>query len=220
MMLSVIIPVYNELDNIKAILTAVKKVDITKQIIVVDDFSTDGTRQYLENTQGIIKIFHEKNRGKGAAVRSALKVAEGDITLIQDADLEYSPEQYPRLLQYFREKKVKAVYGSRILGKGNFLLLSYYANRILTLLTNILYHTHITDMEICYKVVRTHLLKKLSLTSSRFDIDPEITCKILKQKEIIHEVPISYTGRKIGKKIGVKDGLQAVWSLVKWKFKS
>ena len=219
MKLSVIIPVYNEADNIKRILSAVENVKINKEIIVVDDFSTDGTREFLRKKQGIKLVFHKKNMGKGAAIRSALKIASGDFVIIQDADLEYSPNQYTRLFKPIEENSTKVVYGSRILGKGVFLKSSYYANRFLTLLTNVLFNGHITDMETCYKMIETKLLKNLNLTSSRFEIEPEITCKILKRKEKIVELPITYKGRKKGKKIGVKDGIQAIWNLIKWKFR-
>ncbi|NOR16409.1 glycosyltransferase [candidate division WOR-3 bacterium] len=219
MELSVIIPVYNEADNIKRILSAVENVKINKEIIVVDDFSTDGTREFLRKKQGIKLVFHRKNMGKGTAIRSALKIVSGDFVIIQDADLEYSPNQYTKLFKPIKENSTKVVYGSRILGKGVFLKSSYYANRFLTLLTNVLFNGHITDMETCYKMIETKLLKNLNLTSSRFEIEPEITCKILKRKEKIIELPIIYKGRKKGKKIGVKDGIQAIWNLVKWKFR-
>lgn len=219
MELSVIIPVYNEADNIKRILSAVENVKINKEIIVVDDFSTDGTREFLRKKQGIKLVFHKKNMGKGAAIRSALKIVSGDFVIIQDADLEYSPNQYTKLFKPIKENSTKVVYGSRILGKGVFLKSSYYANRFLTLLTNVLFNGHITDMETCYKMIETKLLKNLNLTSSRFEIEPEITCKILKRKEKIVELPITYKGRKKGKKIGVKDGIQAIWNLIKWKFR-
>jgi len=219
MELSVIIPVYNEADNIKRILSAVENVKINKEIIVVDDFSTDGTREFLRKKQGIKLVFHKKNMGKGTAIRSALKIVSGDFVIIQDADLEYSPNQYTRLFKPIKENSTKVVYGSRILGKGVFLKSSYYANRFLTLLTNVLFNGHITDMETCYKMIETKLLKNLNLTSSRFEIEPEITCKILKRKEKIVELPINYKGRKKGKKIGVKDGIQAIWNLIKWKLK-
>jgi glycosyltransferase involved in cell wall biosynthesis len=219
MELSVIIPVYNEADNIKRILSAVENVKINKEIIVVDDFSTDGTREFLRKKQGIKLVFHKKNMGKGTAIRSALKIVSGDFVIIQDADLEYSPNQYTKLFKPIKENSTKVVYGSRILGKGVFLKSSYYANRFLTLLTNVLFNGHITDMETCYKMIETKLLKNLDLTSSRFEIEPEITCKILKRKEKIVELPITYKGRKKGKKIGVKDGIQAIWNLIKWKFR-
>jgi len=219
MAVTVIIPVYNEKNNIETIIRLVERVGLAQEIIVVDDFSVDGTRDLLRKRKGIKTIFHEWNRGKGAAIRSGLQIASGDVVIIQDADLEYSPEQYPQLLRPIEEKRTSVVYGSRILGKGSFLKSSYFANRFLTLLTNILFSSYISDMETCYKVIRTELLRDLHLISSRFEIEPEITCKILKRKEKIVEIPISYTGRRKGKKIGVKDGIQAIWNLVKWKFK-
>lgn len=219
MEVTVIIPVYNEKNNIETIIRLVERVGLAQEIIVVDDFSHDGTRDLLRKRKGIKTVFHERNMGKGAAIRSGLQIASGDVVIIQDADLEYSPEQYPQLIKPIKEKRTNVVYGSRILGKGSFLKSSYFANRFLTLLTNILFSSHISDMETCYKVIRTELLRNLHLISSRFEIEPEITCKILKKGEKIVEIPISYTGRRKGKKIGVKDGIQAIWNLVKWKFK-
>lgn len=219
MKVSIIIPVYNEKQNISELLQAVEVVALDLEIIVVDDFSTDGTRDYLRKKKGINIVFHEKNMGKGAAIRSGLKVATGSVVIIQDADLEYSPSEYPKLLAPIKERKARVVYGSRILGKGEFLKLSYYANRLLTLLTNLLFNSQITDMETCYKVVETKLLRDLHLISSRFEIEPEITCKILKRRERICELPVTYKARKKGKKIGMKDGVQAIWNLIKWKFK-
>ncbi len=219
MKVSIIIPVYNEKQNIDKIITAVEAVDINKEIIVVDDFSTDSTREYLKTKTGIKIVLHEKNMGKGAAIRSGLRVVHGELVIIQDADLEYSPSEYPKLIKPIYERRARVVYGSRILGKGEFLKSSYYANRFLTLLTNLLFGGRITDMETCYKLIETKLLKELNLVSSRFEIEPEITCKILRHREKILELPIKYKGRKKGKKIGVKDGIQAVWNLIKWKFK-
>lgn len=219
MILSVIVPVFNEAQNIARVIKAVQEVSIDKEIIVVDDCSTDGTRKVLDTISGVKTIYHLKNTGKGSAIRSGLRVASGDVIIIQDADLEYSPAQFPRLVKPIQEQKTRVVYGSRLLGKGEFLPLSYLANRFLTLLTNILYNTYITDMETCYKAVDARLMRELNLVSSRFEIEPEITCKILRRKEPIQEVPISYRGRKKGKKIGPLDGIQAIWNLLKWKFK-
>ncbi len=219
MIVSVIIPVFNEAGNIARVIRTVQAVPLAKEILVVDDGSTDGTRDVLGSIPGITAIFHRKNEGKGSAIRSGLKIATGEIIIIQDADLEYSPAQYPRLLEPIQAHKTRVVYGSRILGKGEFLVLSYLANRFLTLLTNLLYNARITDMETCYKAVDARLFKELGLVSSRFEIEPEITCKILRRNEPIHEVPISYRGRRRGKKIGPVDGIQAIWNLLKWKFK-
>jgi glycosyltransferase involved in cell wall biosynthesis len=217
--LSVIIPVYNEVDHIEQVLHAVREVNISKEIIVVDDCSKDGTTRILRNYANIKTLFHPKNKGKGAAIRSGLAVTSGDYVIIQDADLEYSPEQYQFLLKPLDNRQTRAVYGSRILGRGTFIPSSYYANRFLTLLTNILYDSRLTDIETCYKVIDTSLIKSLQLTSSRFEIEPEITCKLLKRKEKIVELPITYQGRRKGKKIGAKDGIQAIWNIMKWKFR-
>jgi len=219
MKVSVIIPTYNEIDNIKKVLEIVEKVNVEKEIIVVDDLSNDGTREFIRRRKGIMTIYHDENLGKGAAIRSALEIASGDFVIIQDADLEYSPDEYPKLLEPLQKNQTRIVYGSRFLGKGDFLRTSYYANRFLTLLTNLLFGNHLTDMETCYKVMRTEILKNLHLVSSRFEIEPEITCKVLKKKEKIIEVPITYRGRRKGKKIGMRDGIQAIWNIVKWKFK-
>jgi glycosyltransferase involved in cell wall biosynthesis len=191
---------------------------LDKEIIVIDDCSSDGTRSILKNRQGIKLILHGKNMGKGAAIRSGLGSVTGDYVIIQDADKEYSPQDYVHLLKPVTEGKTRVVYGSRILGRGEFMKVSYFANRVLTLLTNLLFHSHLTDMETCYKLLRTNLLLGLKLTSSRFEVEPEITCKLLKKGERIFEIPIKYKARRKGKKIGAKDGVQAVWSLLKWKF--
>ncbi len=217
MKVSIIIPVYNEIQNIEQLLRQVAAVKIDKEIIVVDDFSTNGTRDYLKKRKDLETIFHEKNLGKGAAIRSGLNLASGDVVIIQDADLEYSPEEYPLLLEPIQAGRANVVYGSRMLGQGEFLKASYYANRFLTMLTNLLYNGRITDMETCYKVIDLKLIKDLNLISSRFEIEPEITCKILRRREKIVECPIKYRGRRKGKKIGAKDGIQAIWNLLKWK---
>lgn len=217
--MSVIIPVFNEKDHIETILERIKSVEIEKTIIVVDDLSTDGTRELIKHRKDIIVLLHTKNMGKGAAIRTGLKHAHSDITIIQDADLEYSPDDYYCLIEPLLKKQTRIVYGSRILGRGCFLPHSYLANRFLTLLTNVLYKAHMTDMETCYKMIETDLLKELDLISNHFEIEPEITCKILKKGEKIIEIPITYTGRREGKKIGVRDGIQAIWNIVKWKFR-
>lgn len=218
--LSVIVPIYNERDNIGRILAAIKRVEIEKEIILVDDFSTDGTRDCLKEIRDAKVIYHERNQGKGAGIRTGLAHATGDVVIIQDADLEYSPDDYPKLVQPVAEGRTRVVYGSRMLGRGKFLKRSYYANKFLSLLTNLLYHGRITDMETCYKVIDRKLMQNLGLVSSRFEIEPEITCKILKLRERVVEIPISYHGRTAGKKIGPKDGIQALWNLLKWKFKN
>jgi glycosyltransferase involved in cell wall biosynthesis len=219
-LLSVIIPVFNEKDHVEAILERIKAINIDKSIIVIDDLSTDGTREIIREHKDIIVLLHDRNRGKGAAIRTGLNHVQGTITIIQDADLEYSPDDYHRLIEPILQKRARVVYGSRILGHGRFLPHSYLANRFLTCLTNILYRAHITDMETCYKMIETDLLKDLGLISNRFEIEPEITCKILKKGEKIIELPIQYKGRRQGKKIGVLDGIQAIWNIIKWKFKT
>jgi len=218
-LLSVIIPVYNERDNIERLIQAVKDIDLKKEIIIVDDYSRDGTREYLKDVHDVKVLFHERNMGKGSAIRTGLKYATGDVVIIQDADLEYSPDDYPKLLEPIKKGFTKVVYGSRILGKGKFLKKSYFANRVLTLLTNLLFKGHITDMETCYKMIDRRLMQSLNLVSSRFEIEPEITCKLLQKGIKIFEVPISYSGRTEGKKIGLKDGIQAIWNIIKWKIR-
>ncbi len=218
MKISVIIPVYNERNHTSDVINAVEAVPIDKEIIVIDDYSSDGTRDILKNRQGIELILHRKNMGKGAAIRSGLESVTGDFVIIQDADMEYSPQDYIQLLKPVTEGKTRVVYGSRMLGKGEFMKASYFANRVLTMLKNLLFHSRLTDMETCYKLLRTNLLRSLNLTSSRFEVEPEITCKILKKGERIVEIPITYKARKKGKKIVAKDGVQAVWSLLKWRF--
>jgi glycosyltransferase involved in cell wall biosynthesis len=216
--ISVIIPVFNEKNHITEIIEAVEAVPLEKEIIVVDDCSSDGTRNILKSRKGIKTILHDRNLGKGAAIRSGLSLVAGDYVIIQDADLEYSPQEYVKLVKPIEDGVTRVVYGSRILGKGDFLKSSYIANRVLTLLTNLLFHSHLTDMETCYKLLETKLLRRLNLTAARFEIEPEITCKILRGREHIVEIPISYKGRTKGKKIGPKDGIQAIWNLLKWKW--
>jgi glycosyltransferase involved in cell wall biosynthesis len=216
MRLSVIVPVYNEKDSIEKIIDVIKSVPIEKEIIVVDDFSKDGTRDTLQNIKDIKLFFHEKNQGKGSAIRTGIKQASGDIIIIQDADLEYNPNDYTKMLPYFNDEKVQAVFGSRFNGNSTFLLKSRIANKFLVILTNILYFSHISDMETCYKMVRRDILQNLNLTAKRFEIEPEITSKLLKKKIKIVEVPIDYHARTIGKKIGVKDAFTAIKELFKW----
>ncbi len=217
MKLSIIIPIYNEEKNIEEVISRVRDLNIEKEIILIDDASTDRSREIVANLDGVKKIFHEKNMGKGSAIRSGLEMAKGDFVAIQDADLEYDPNDYYKLLAALKEGGVNVVYGSRFLGGGRFLWTSFLANRFLTLFTNFLFGGQLTDMETCYKLVRTDLLRSLNLTSCRFEIEPEITTKLLKRQEKIIEVPINYRGRRAGKKIGFFDGLAAIYNLIRWK---
>ena len=218
MKLSIIIPVYNEKDSIEEIINTVKSVPVEKEIIVVDDFSTDGTREKLKEIKDISIILHDYNQGKGSSIRSAIKKTTGDIIIIQDADLEYDPQDYPRLLAEFTNPKVDAVYGSRFKGNSDFLFLSKIANRFLTILTNILFSSRISDMETCYKMVHQKVLIDLNLSARKFEIEPEITGKLLGKKIRIIEIPIDYHARTKGKNIGAQDGIIAIFELIKWWF--
>jgi len=226
--LSVIIPVFNEKATIKSVIEGVNnaKIDLSKEIIIIDDCSTDGTKELLRNiSDKSIKIFfHQENMGKGAAIRTGLKNATGDIILIQDADLEYDPSEYEKLLKPLIENKAKVVYGTRIeaIQKNirNMNKLHYLGNLFLTFATNIFYGAKITDMETGYKVFRKEVIKNINLRARRFDFEPEITAKILKQGYKIHEVPIDFKARKFneGKKITWIDGIKALFYLIKYKF--
>ena len=223
--ISILIPVYNEEKSLLEILAQVESVDffeLEKEIILVDDFSTDGTKDLYPNIPHRI-IYHEKNMGKGAALRTGLAAASGDIIIIQDADLEYNPIDYKPLVEQILNNKADVVYGSRLAdsrNNGSFLLLSYLANITLSAMTRILYRVHLTDMETCYKAFRAEIIKPITIESNRFDFEPEITAKILKQKIRYMEMPISYNARTSaeGKKITWKDGLQAIWTLIKYRF--
>lgn len=228
LLLSVIVPVYNEERTIRQILAQVRAVDLGPQvgceIIVVDDFSTDGTLAALEEERehpGTFVIRHAKNRGKGAAVRTGLAAAQGDILLIQDADLEYDPRDYPALLRPILEGRAKAVYGSRFLGEHKAMYFWHtVGNKSLTLITNMLFDTTLTDMETCYKVFTADVARSFRLKSDRWGIDPEITAKILKRGHRIYEVPISYNGREFweGKKISWRDGFRVLAALFRYRF--
>lgn len=222
-MISVIIPVYNEVTTIKEIVKRVQAVDLAKEIIIVDDASTDGTREVLNELkegEGITVLFHEINQGKGAALRTACQHVKGDIVIIQDADLEYDPQEYNKLIRPILDGKADAVYGSRFLGGPHRVLLfwHYVGNKLLTLFSNMLTNLNLTDMETCYKVFKTSLLKDLSIESNRFGVEPEITTKLAKLKCRIYEVDISYSGRDYGegKKINWKDGIAAFYWIVKF----
>lgn len=225
MKISVLMPVYNEISTIEEIIRQVLDLDLDLEVIVVDDGSTDGTRDILrEKIASLPKVqvhYHSKNMGKGAALRTAQQYITGDAVIIQDADLEYDPRDYTVLLKPIEENKADVVYGSRFIGQHRaFLFWHRVANYLLTLLTNILYDTILTDMETCYKAFRADIFKKVTIKSNRFDFEPEITAKIFKQKCRVFEVPIAYAGRDYqdGKKIGITDAFAAVWSLIKFRF--
>ena len=223
-LLSVVMPVYNERATVEEIVGRVLAVPLRIELIAVDDASTDGTRdmlQRLAGERGFKVLLQEKNRGKGAAVRRGIAEAGGDVIVVQDADLEYSPEEYPELIDLIVRGKADAVFGSRFIGRHRcFLFTHYLANLFLNLVTNVLYNTTMTDMETCFKAVRAELLKSLELKSDRFGIEPEITAKLFKRGARVYEVPITYEGRDYseGKKISWKDGFPALWTLVKYRF--
>jgi glycosyltransferase involved in cell wall biosynthesis len=226
--LSVIIPAYNEAGTIADVLRRVKNAkleNISKEIIIVDDASTDGTKKILSGIKGhSIKIIrHKNNMGKGAAIRTALKHATGNMIIVQDADLEYNPDEYAALIQPIIKKKAKVVYGSRLLGtkKSRYSKWAYYiAGKSLTLITNLLYGTNITDEPCGYKVFDAKTIKSIKLECNRFEFCPEITAKIAKNKISIYEVPASYSprSREEGKKIKFKDWIEAVYTLIKYRF--
>lgn len=226
--ISILIPVFNEVNTLKTILQKVEDANfcgLKKEIILIDDYSTDGTREILKGLEGKYKIFyHEQNMGKGAALRTGFEHVTGDIVIIQDADLEYDPVDYEPLIQLILDGKADAVYGSRFLGgkpSSSFMLTHWLGNKLLTLVTNVLYNTTLTDMETCYKAFKTEFIKELEIKSNRFDFEPEITAKILKKGARLYELPISYYGREHseGKKITWKDGFEAIRALVKFRFK-
>jgi glycosyltransferase involved in cell wall biosynthesis len=226
MRLSVVMPAYNERATIQAILARVEGTALAHEILVVDDGSTDGTRELLHSLTAqhprLRVLLHQHNQGKGAALRTGIRAASGDIVLIQDADLEYDPRDYPALLQPILEGKADVVYGSRFLGgpRRSTMFWHMVANQLLTFMTNILYNSILSDMETGYKVFRREVIQALPLRARRFDFEPEITAKLLKRHVRIYEVPITFNPREYaeGKKIGLKDAFQATWALIRYRF--
>ena len=226
--LPVVIPAYNESRTIEELLRRVETAPlpggISLEIVIVDDCSTDGTRDQLGTLQrqhGFTLILQERNQGKGAALRRGFAAVTGDIVVVQDADLEYSPEEFPMLVELIVDGRADVVYGSRFLGRHRvFLFTHYLGNRLLTLLTNVLYNTMLSDMETCYKVMRLEVVRSMTLRSDGFGIEPEMTAKIFKRGYRVYEVPITYDGRgyEEGKKITWRDGVVALWVLLKYRF--
>ncbi len=223
-LLSVVMPVYNERETIDEIIRRVCCVPVRTELIVVDDCSSDGTRDILQRLQrerGFKLVLQEKNQGKGAALRRGFQEVTGELVVIQDADLEYSPEEYPDLIDLICSGRADVVYGSRFLGRHRvFMFTHYLGNRLLTTITNVLYNTMLTDMETCYKVMRADVLRSFSLHSNGFGIEPELTAKIFRRKYRVYEIPITYDGRgyEEGKKITWRDGFVALWVLLKYRF--
>jgi len=224
MLLSVLIPAYNEIKSIDILLEKVQAVPLNKEIIIVDDGSTDGTRDRLETYKSVpnIKVvYHEHNQGKGAAIRTAIQHMTGDIAIVQDADLEYEPQDYLALVQPIVDGKEKVVYGSRFLNRENrHSYMSFYiGGQVVTLLTNILYNQRLTDEPTCYKVFDSNFLRSIPLECTRFEFCPEVTSKVAKRGIRIKELPISYYPRSIaeGKKISWLDGMEAIWVLLKYR---
>ena len=225
MKVSVIVPVYNEAHTIKEILRRVEAEEVASEILIIDDGSSDGTREILRTLgdEEHIRVFlHDKNRGKGAAVRTGIQNANGEVILIQDADLEYDPRDYPALLQPIEEGIADVVYGSRFLGGPRRTAMFWHmvANKLLTFMTNLLYNTILSDMETGYKVFKREIVEGMNIRANKFDFEPEFTAKVLKRKARLYEVPISFNPRDYdeGKKIGITDAFQAVWALIKYRF--
>ena len=226
MKISVVMPVYNELGTIDEIVSRVHAIALDKELIIVDDGSTDGTHQRLkiiENSKENVKVFyHSANQGKGAALRTGFKAVTGDIVIIQDADLEYDPKEYPKILEPLLDGRADIVYGSRFLGGPHRVLYfwHYVGNKFLTLLCNMMTNINLTDMETCYKAFRSTVLKDITLKSNRFGFEPEFTVKAAKKNFRIYEVPISYSGRSYseGKKITWKDGFSTIFTIIWFRF--
>ena len=222
--LSIVIPVYNEKNTLSTLLSRVEAVDYDKEIVLVDDCSTDGTREIVEsykNKTGYTVAIHPHNQGKGAALRTGFAQASGDVIIIQDADLEYDPKDYGKLLEPILDGRADVVYGSRFLGGPHRVLFfwHYLGNMALTLMSNVMTNLNLTDMETCYKVFTRQVLDAIDLKCNRFGFEPEFTSKVAKQNFRIYEVPISYSGRDYaeGKKIGWKDGVAAIWFILRFR---
>ncbi|MBS4760822.1 MAG: glycosyltransferase family 2 protein [Clostridium sp.] len=224
---SIVVPVYNEIKTIDEILEKIENASfygLEKEIILIDDMSTDGTREHLKDLENKYKVlYHEKNQGKGAAIRTGMTHITGDIMVIQDADLEYDPNDYEELVKLIVENKADVVYGSRLTGakpSRSFMFTHLLGNKLLTLTTNLLYGATLTDMETCYKAFRTSFLDGIIIKSDRFDFEPEITAKMLKKRARLYELPISYYGREYaeGKKITWVDGIHAIFALIRFRF--
>jgi glycosyltransferase involved in cell wall biosynthesis len=224
MKISVVIPVFNERDTIAEVVSRVRRALDGKdaEIVVVDDGSTDGTREALRSIAGIRLIEHERNQGKGAALRTGFAAASGDVVIVQDADLEYDPRDYPKLLEPIEDGRADVVFGSRFLGGPHRVLFfwHYLANKLLTWLSNLFTNLNLSDMETGYKVFRRPVLERIHIRSDRFNFEPEITAKVAKTRCRVYEVPISYSGRTYdeGKKIGWRDGFSALWTIIKFRF--
>ena len=225
MKLSVVIPVYNEKKTLNELILRVEAVSIDKEVIIIDDASTDGTRDLLkkyEKKEGFEVIYRPKNKGKGAALRAGFEIVKGEVIIIQDADLEYNPKDFHVLLEPIFDKRADVVYGSRFLGGSHRVLFfwHYIANKFLTTLSNMFTNINLTDMETGYKAFRREVIESISLKSNRFGFEPEFTMKVAQRKFIIYEVPISYDGRDYseGKKINWKDGVAALWFILRFRF--